>query len=137
MRWAAILCVGFAVVGCSSHREQRPDLDNEGCSERVLDRINFGFNTPNGQESDEQWRMFLEKEVTSRFPAGLTVVEARGQWRNNSHSVEREQSRIVEILHENDEDAATRIEKLVSEYKSRFQQEAVLVIQEHVRACFQ
>lgn len=134
MRWAVVLCVGFAVAGCGSHHGPRPDF--EGCSDRVLDRIYFGFNTPDGQVSDEQWRLFLEKEVTPRFPAGLTVVEARGQWRNNAHAVEREQSRIVEILHENNAEAGARIDKLVSEYKSRFQQEAVLVIQDQVRACF-
>ncbi len=30
--------------------------------------------------SEERWRAFLDKEVTARFPDGLTVFDAYGQW---------------------------------------------------------
>ena len=30
--------------------------------------------------SEQAWRDFLDKEVTPRFPAGLSVVDVYGQW---------------------------------------------------------
>jgi hypothetical protein len=30
--------------------------------------------------SEAEWRKFLDKEVTPRFPAGLSVVDVYGQW---------------------------------------------------------
>lgn len=34
--------------------------------------------------SDEDWRAFLAAEVTPRFPDGLTVIDAAGQWRDGA-----------------------------------------------------
>jgi hypothetical protein len=35
-----------------------------------------------GNVSDRNWDRFLADEVTPRFPDGLTVFDAKGQWRN-------------------------------------------------------
>ena len=40
-----------------------------------------------GEVSEEEWRAFLETEVTPRFPDGLTVLTAYGQWRSRSGEV--------------------------------------------------
>ena len=34
--------------------------------------------------SDKAWRGFLAAEITPRFPDGLTVLDAAGQWRDGS-----------------------------------------------------
>ena len=52
-----------------------------GCGERVHDRLFFGLGTPDGIVSDDAWVRFLAEIVTPRFPNGLTVVDANGQWR--------------------------------------------------------
>ena len=32
--------------------------------------------------SEAQWARFLDREITPRFPDGLTVIDTRGQWRD-------------------------------------------------------
>ena len=40
----------------------------------------FGLNRKAGNISESQWKSFLRDEVTPRFPQGLTVWQAGGQW---------------------------------------------------------
>lgn len=114
----------------------RPALDAPGaCSERRLDRMLFGMNSPAGPVDETHWQAFLAETVTPRFPDGLTVYRAQGQWRGASGHVEREESRAVEILHADDAEGRRRVAEIASEYKRRFQQEAVLVISTRAQAC--
>lgn len=46
-------------------------------------RLYFGLgpaNAPDKGVSEAKWRAFLDKEVTPRFPAGLSVLDVYGQW---------------------------------------------------------
>ena len=46
--------------------------------------------------SEEQWREFLDTEVTPRFPAGLSVVDVYGQWQFKAHDApDRERSKLL------------------------------------------
>lgn len=93
----------------------------------IRDVVYFGRNRPGGGSvSDAEWQGFLNEVVTPRFPAGLTVVQASGQWRGQSGVVEQERSEIVTLLHAGDEAARRSIAEIAAEYKRRFQQEAVL-----------
>ncbi len=93
----------------------------------VRDIVYFGRNRPGGGSvSDTEWQGFLNEVVTPRFPAGLTVVEATGQWKGQSGVVEQERSEIVTLLHAGDEPARRSVAEIAAEYKGRFQQEAVL-----------
>src|SRR5437763_6423530 len=52
-----------------------------------------------GSASDARWREFLAREVTPRFPDGLTVYETTGQWRDPQRNViVRERSRVLRII---------------------------------------
>jgi Protein of unknown function (DUF3574) len=93
----------------------------------VRDIVYFGRNRPGGGSvSDAEWQGFLNEVVTPRFPAGLTVVQATGQWKGQSGVVEQERSEIVTLLHAGDEAARRSVAEIAAEYKRRFQQEAVL-----------
>jgi hypothetical protein len=93
----------------------------------VRDVVYFGRNRPSGGSvSDAEWQGFLNEVVTPRFPAGLTVVEATGQWKGQSGVVEQEHSEIVTLLHGGDDAARRSVAEIAAEYKRRFQQEAVL-----------
>src|ERR1035441_5387891 len=56
-------------------------------------RLYFGLGPAEAPEkgvSEAAWREFLDKEVTPRFPAGLSVMEVYGQWQGKgSTSPER------------------------------------------------
>ena len=76
--------------------------------------------------SDSAWARFLREVVTPRFPDGLTVWGASGQWQGAGGEVARERSFVLEIVHVLDRSGETRIEAVIDEYKRRFGQEAVL-----------
>ncbi len=76
--------------------------------------------------SDAEWAAFLEREVTPRFPNGLTVLAASGQWRGASGSVVREPSRLLLVWVEPAADLEARIESIRSAWKTEHNQESVL-----------
>ena len=41
---------------------------------------------------------FLAAEITPRFPDGLTVLDAAGQWRDGSGAIMRERTKLVIVL---------------------------------------
>ena len=79
--------------------------------------------------SEAQWRAFLVREMTPRFPDGLTVFDAHGQWRDaKNRKIVREPSKIVRIILSADAQATGKIEAITSAYKQQFRQDAVGVV---------
>src|SRR2546421_6444833 len=47
--------------------------------------------------SEAQWARFLDREITPRFPDGLTVIDTRRQWRDTLRkNIVREAGKVVE-----------------------------------------
>lgn len=139
---AALACASLAAVlvaagGCSHLRAGDGSACEAGDLRRVRDTLYFGRNRPDGGTVDDaQWQAFLDQVVTSRFPDGLTVASATGQWRGASGKVETETAQVVTLLHAGDRASRTRIAEIVAEYKGRFRQEAVLRERSAVCASF-
>ncbi len=103
----------------------------------VLDRLYFGRSMPEGKEvSEEAWDQFVDEIVTPRFPDGLTLWYAEGQWRDASGEIIEENTFILEVTHEDNEASDTKLDEIVEAYKKRFQQESVLRITEQVEVEF-
>jgi hypothetical protein len=95
----------------------------------VADRLFFGRNVPaGGTVSDVAWEEFLRDVVTPRFPKGLTVWQARGQWLDPRGEIVREPVFIIEVFHERNEKDEAAIAAIAAEYKKRFGQDAVLQV---------
>ncbi|CAA9892123.1 conserved exported hypothetical protein [Candidatus Methylobacter favarea] len=92
----------------------------------VHESLYFGTARPNGTVSYEQWREFLKATITPRFPLGLTVWQATGQWRSANGEISRESSYVLVLVHPDDVISERAVLEIVEIYKSRFQQEAVL-----------
>jgi hypothetical protein len=105
------------------------------CSEHVQARLFFGLDGPEGAINDREWQSFVETVVTPRFPEGLTIVEATGQWQGRDKRITRESSRVVEIIHDESRDASRRIAEIASEYKIRYRQESVLIARARIEVC--
>jgi hypothetical protein len=73
---------------------------------------------------DADWQDFLDKEVTPRFPAGLTAYEAYGQWQRSDGQIEKSPSRVLLIWYAGDQ--SSRIEAIRAAYKKRFRQMSVM-----------
>ena len=79
--------------------------------------------------TEKAWARFLAEEITPRFPDGLTVYDAAGQYRENpAAKIVRERSKIVMILVEGGDPAMQRIDQIVGAYKKRFRQKSVGVV---------
>ena len=78
--------------------------------------------------SEAEWRSFMDQEVTPRFPDGLTVLDGGGQWRGADNKLIREASKVLMVVVPQKRDAQSRIDAVRSAYKTRFHQEAVLLI---------
>jgi hypothetical protein len=73
---------------------------------------------------EDEWQSFVDSVVTPRFPDGLTVLDARGQWRGEG-GLTKEHSRILVIWHDRSPSRDADIEAIRSAYKERFDQESV------------
>jgi Protein of unknown function (DUF3574) len=79
--------------------------------------------------SEGEWGRFVDREITPRFPAGLTVFNAAGQWRDKaSNKIVREPSKIVQIVLPGDDGEFSRLNEIAEAYKTRFKQQSVGVI---------
>jgi hypothetical protein len=89
-----------------------------------------------GPVTARAWRRFLAAEVTSRFPAGLTIFEARGQWRGKSHRIVRENSHVLVLLYKPSQDAETQIDAIRTTYQKRFDQDSVMRVESEACVSF-
>lgn len=105
------------------------------CPDRSQARLYFGLGGRTGPISEAGWNMFLSDTITPRFPDGLTVLEAKGQWRGADHIVSREDARVVEIMHEPSPAADAAIDAIAEAYKAQYGQEAVMVVHGHAPVC--
>jgi len=77
--------------------------------------------------------VFLRDEVTTRFPDGLTVWEAEGQWRSPGGSLDHEQSKVLLLVHPDTPVARQSVQAVIDAYRKAFDQQSVLW--ESARAC--
>jgi hypothetical protein len=98
----------------------------------------FGSARPDGSVvSEQEFRQFLDQEVTPRFPDGLTVFVGLGQFRHANGIVVQEKSMLLVLLYPADRpDSASRIEAIRDAYKRRFRQESVLRLDTSARVSF-
>ena len=61
----------------------------------------FGSGKPDGSSvTEKQFREFVDREVTPRFPNGLTLLTGYGQFRNSSGKVVKEQAFVLVLLYQ-------------------------------------
>jgi hypothetical protein len=101
----------------------------------VSDRLFFGRDIPDGGTvSDADWASFLEEVVTPRFPQGLTVWRADGQWLDEEGRAVQEPVLVVEVLHPPGAVHDRAVSEIADEYRLRFRQEAVLRVTVEARS---
>jgi hypothetical protein len=132
----AILGVVFSIgvfVGTAmttAGQAQAPAAADSQCgtagSPQVRTTLYFGLARPKGAVSELEWQLFLRDEVTARFPDGLTVWEAEGQWRRPDGVVDHERSKVLLLVHADTAAARTALQGLIDRYRKTFEQQSVL-----------
>ena len=89
-----------------------------------------------GKANEVRWAQFLAREVTPRFPYGLTVYGTTGQWRDPATQViAREKSRVLRIIVPADT-MPDKIAAVADAYKRQFRQKSVGIVMRQVCASF-
>lgn len=92
---------------------------------------------PDGGTAEVRWRAFLDREVTPRFPDGLTVVDAYGQWlTRGSETPSRLRSKVLVILHQDTPENRASIDAIRRAWKDGTRQQSVLLATESVEVSF-
>lgn len=116
-----------ALLGTVASCSALPPSCASGETRALQDTLYFGTGKPaGGVVTDLEWSAFLEAEVTPRFPEGLTVFEADGQWLGENGSVVQEQSYVLQLVHAGGTDNDSAVNGIAAAYKQQFGQEAVL-----------
>jgi hypothetical protein len=124
-RFFAILLLTALLAGCVS---SGPWTRSE---------MYFGLQRRDGTPvTEHEWTSFVEQVVTPRFPAGLTVFDGAGQWRNAANRIEREPSKVLVILHPTSDSIDAKIDEIRRLYCERFNQEAVMKVTSPARVAF-
>lgn len=123
VRLIAALVLALSVGACASGPELKCQ---RGEKLAVIDSLYFGTAMRDGAVTPEQWKEFVSRVVTPRFPQGLTSWEATGQWQAASGVVDQESAHILQIAHAYTRSSETAIVEIIRSYKAEFRQEAVL-----------
>ena len=134
-RFAFVACIAL-LAACS--RQASVTEETERCASgeaRLVAQMFFGRNVGDRVGvSDADWAQFVDTEITPRFPAGLTVVDAQGQWRDTETGhIVHEPSKAVLLILDDDTQGRARVDEVVQAYRTRFHQQAVGVVAE--RSC--
>ncbi len=119
----ALLSAVFLITPQFAHAEEATAPEPQGCSlpAKRLERLELIFGLEH--VSSRAWTAFMQREVTSRFPDGLTIFDGYGQWRNKRGVINKERSRLLLIWYVRDTASEAKIEAIRSAYKRRFHQD--------------
>lgn len=95
------------------------------------------MDAPDDDIREIRWHAFLDKEVTPRFPDGLTVLDAYGQWRSRAaDGTTRLRSKVLVILCEDTPVNRGAIDAIRAAYKTLTHDKSVLLTTERVDVSF-
>lgn len=103
-------------------------------------KLYFGLG-PAGQPdkgvSEAEWLAFLDREVTPRFPGGLSVLDVYGQWQGKKQSeTERLRSKCVIIEYPDTAENRVKVEAIRTAWKKATGDESVLRVTEPAEVSF-
>ena len=127
LRVAAAL---FLALACSIGARAQTSDCHGGQKPRQVAELLFGRNIGDRPGvSEAQWGRFVDREISPRFPGGLTVLDAKGEWRDSARrTIVHEPSKLVEIVLPGKDDDADELEAIARAYKSRFRQQSVGIV---------
>lgn len=115
--------------GSFSRVPERSGIEISPSEKYIRTELYFGLSKSDGTEvTSEEWKRFVDEEVTPRFPDGLTVVDAAGQFRMSSGEIAHEKSRMLILLYKKKDrqNSGAGIEAIRKAYCKKFDQESVM-----------
>ena len=78
---------------------------------------------------DAEWQAFVDREITPRFPKGLSIIDVAGQWSGRPGEIVREPSKAVMIILSSEPDERAKLDAIRAAYVEAFDQDAVMLIE--------
>ena len=141
MRRSIVLLCVLALAACdtfASKQAAAPACPLPGQGRYAIVQLFFGRDIASrGPISDADWNDFVVRAITPQFPDGFTVIDAAGQYFDQSSGkLIREPSKILLVAADPDSDLKTRIGSVIAAYRAQFQQRTVGVITSEACAAF-
>lgn len=129
---ATVLMLSLTLAGCASLAGTSCPA---GLQSAEIAQLYFGRSIPaGGSVDDAAWAAFVDRDIASRFPRGFTVTDSAGAWRDHAGRTIHERGKVLTIVLTEAKGARGKLDAIRAAYKTRFHQEAVLLV-EH-RGCF-
>ena len=117
------------------------DLAHPGATKGWVEtKLYFGLgpaDQPNKGISEGEWRAFLDREVTPRFPHGLSVLDAYGQWQGkNQLSPERLRTKCLIIDYPDTAENRGKAEAIRAAWKRKTGDQSVMRVTEPADVSF-
>jgi hypothetical protein len=101
---------------------------NSSTPKLIQTDLYFGRNIRGGgQVSESQFQTFVDSVITPNFPAGLTILDAQGQFQDSTGAVIKEPSKVVTLVLDDSLTNEESVNHIIREYVQQFNQESVLV----------
>ena len=144
--WAVVLAAGCAHQPASGlPAAAAPTLSGDpahpGQTAGWVDtKLYFGLGPaadPGKGISEPDWRAFLDKEVTPRFPDGLSVIDVYGQWQGKGESApERIRTKLLIIDYPDVKENRDKIEAIRAAWKKLTGDQSVMRVTEPADVSF-
>jgi hypothetical protein len=133
-RAAVLACLAACLAPIGAPAATTPARGHDQRCDRAIEakafartELFFGLSRPGGVVSETEFQVFIDTQVTPRFPQGLTLLSGAGQFRDASGKTVIEGSKLLVLLYpRRDRDANAKIESIRREYRYRFEQQSVL-----------
>ncbi len=128
---ASGLLLAALLAGCAASSGQTCPT---GLKPMTSADLYFGLSIPGGGAvSEAEWQRFVDEEITPRFPDGLTITDAKGQWRDASGIVREPSKHLFVIKASGDADKLAAVR---AAYRARYHQDSVLLVETPVCGSF-
>ena len=127
VRLLTLAVVTLMLTACAPAAEETCP---EGFDRYVEFQLFFGLHDSAGDRVTEaEWEEFLEDTVTPRFPAGMTIIDVKGQWQEPGGNIQKEDTKLLMgLLDSADGEGLRLINEISDEFVVRFDQDPVFRI---------
>lgn len=133
-RLFVVVVAAFCLTGCAS----LPGICVAPAQPMVSAEMLFGRKIGDRVGvSEADFARFAAREITPRFPDGLTIIDARGQYRDTERGrLIREPSKLVLLTFRDDPQKRVALSEIAEAYKTAFKQQSVLTTVRETCASF-
>jgi hypothetical protein len=145
LRWSAISLAVLVLAGSGCATKPPAEIVSPVAAEttrwlrtELYFAIGDWTETALSTEPESRWAVFLDAEVTPRFPDGLSVLDVYGQWREAKPgaAIKRERSRLLVIVHADTPEASAKIDAIRDAWKRATGEQSVLRVSQPAQASF-